>query len=85
MYSGMIFLLLHKAKLRMSVNDKDIIQMHFGYDLLTTQRTIPINVFLYNNKQWLLVVKLPLCNKQPIAFIFFLDDIWILPDHGLVQ
>ena len=27
----------------MSVNNKDIIQMHLGYNWLTTQKTLPIN------------------------------------------
>ena len=43
----MIFLLLHdpesQAKLRTSVNNKDIIQMYLGYNLLISQRTVPIN------------------------------------------
>ena len=39
----MISLLLHesKAKLRMSVNNKDIIRMYLGYNWLITQKTLP--------------------------------------------
>ena len=40
-------LLLHEreseAKLRMSVNNKDIIWMYLGYNWLITQKTLPIN------------------------------------------
>ena len=38
----MISLLLHEseAKLRTSVNNKDIIQMFLGYNLLISQRTV---------------------------------------------
>ena len=41
----MISLLLHEseAKLRMSVNNKDIIRMYLGYNWLITQKTLPIN------------------------------------------
>ena len=50
----MISLLLHKsevAKLRMSVNNKDIIRMYLGYNWLITQKTLPINAFFVNSKQ----------------------------------
>ena len=48
----MISLLLHKseAKLRMSVNNKDIIRMYLGYNWLITQN-LPINAFFVNSKQ----------------------------------
>ena len=51
----MISLLLHesKAKLRISVNSKDIIRMNLGYNWLITQKTLAINV---NSKQWLQVM-----------------------------
>ena len=43
----MISLLLHKskAKLRMSVNNKDIIRMYLGYNWLISQRLL-INAWL---------------------------------------
>ena len=47
----MISLLLHKAKLRMSVNNKDIIRMYMGYNWLITQKTLPINAFFVSSKQ----------------------------------
>jgi len=55
---SMISLLLHEseAKPRMSVNNKDIIQMHLGYNWLITQKTLPINAFFVNSKQWLQVM-----------------------------
>ena len=51
----MISLLLHEseAKLRMSVNNKDIIRMYLGYNWLIAQ---PINAFFVTNKQWLQVM-----------------------------
>ena len=54
----MISLLLHKSegKLRMSVNNKDIIRMYLGYNWLITQKTLPINAFFVNSKQWLQVM-----------------------------
>ena len=54
----MISLLLHEseAKPRMSVNNKDIIRMYLGYNWLITQKTLPINAFLVNSKQWLQVM-----------------------------
>ena len=54
----MISLLLHQseAKLRMSVNNKDIIRMYLGYNWLITQKTLPINAFFVNSKQWLQVM-----------------------------
>ena len=52
----MISLLLHEAKLRMSVNNKDIIQMYLGYNWLITQKTLPINAFFVISKQWLQVM-----------------------------
>ena len=55
---SMISLLLHKseAKPRMSVNNKDIIRMYLGYNWLITQKTLPINAFFVNSKQWLQVM-----------------------------
>ena len=54
----MISLLLHEseAKPRMSVNNKDIIRMNLGYNWLITQKTLPINAFFVNSKQWLQVM-----------------------------
>ena len=54
----MIPLLLHEseAKLRMSVNNKDIIRMSLGYNWLITQKTLPINAFFVISKQWLQVM-----------------------------
>ena len=54
----MISLLLHEseAKLRMSVNNKDIIRIYLGYNWLITQKTLPINAFFVNSKQWLQVM-----------------------------
>ena len=44
----MISLLQHEseAKLRMSVNNKDIIRMYLVYNWLITQKIIQINAFL---------------------------------------
>ena len=55
---SMISLLLHEseAKPRMSVNNKDIIRMYLGYNWLITQKTLPINAFFVNSKQWLQVM-----------------------------
>ena len=49
----MISLLLHesKAKLRMSVNNKDIIQMYLDYNWLITQMTLLINAFFMISNQ----------------------------------
>ena len=44
------------SKPRMSVNSMDIIRMHLGYNWLFTQKTLPINAFSVNSKQWLLVL-----------------------------
>ena len=54
----MISLLLQEseAKTRMSVNNKDIIRMYLGYNWLITQKTLPINAFFVNSKQWLQVM-----------------------------
>ena len=54
----MISLLLHEseAKLRMSVNNKDIIRMYLGYNLFISQKTAPINASFVKSKQWLLVM-----------------------------
>ena len=54
----MISLLLHRveAKLRMSVNNKDIIRMYLGYNWLIIQKTLPINAFFVTSKQWLQVM-----------------------------
>ena len=55
---SMISLLLHEseAKPRMSVNNKDIIRMYLGYNWLITQKTLRINAFFVNSKQWLQVM-----------------------------
>ena len=55
---SIISLLLHKseAKLRMNVNNKDIIQMYLGYNLLISQKTAPTNASFVKSKQWLLVM-----------------------------
>ena len=43
-----------RGRLRMSVNNKDIIRMYLGYNWLITQKTLSINAFLVSsNKQWL--------------------------------
>ena len=49
----MISLLLHQseAKLRMSVNNKDIMRMYLGYNWLITQKTLPINAFFVTSMQ----------------------------------
>ena len=54
----MISLLLHEseAKLRMSVNNKDIIRMYLGYNLFISQKTALINASFVKSKQWLLVM-----------------------------
>ena len=54
----MISLLLQEseAKPRMSVNNKDIIRMYLDYNWLITQKTLPINAFFVNCKQWLQVM-----------------------------
>ena len=39
-----------EAKLRMSVNNKDIMRMYLGYNWLITQKTLPINAFFVNSK-----------------------------------
>ena len=44
------------AKLRMSVNNKNILRMYLSYNWLITQKTLPINVFFVNSKQWLQVM-----------------------------
>ena len=46
----MISSLLHEseAKPRTSVNNKDIIRMYLGYNLLISQRSIPISTSFYN-------------------------------------
>ena len=55
---SMISLLLHESEVkpRMSVNNKDIIRMYLGYNWLITQKTLPINAFFVNSKQWLQVM-----------------------------
>ena len=75
----MISLLLHEseAKPRMSVNNKDIIRMYLGYNLLISQRTVPINTSLKNSKVWLLFMftyQSFLCTKEQPALFFFSDD-----------
>ena len=45
-----------EAKQRMNVNNKDIIPMYLGYNWLITQKTLPINAFFVNSKQWLQVM-----------------------------
>ena len=54
----MISLLLQspEAKPRMSVNNKDILQMYLGYNWLITQKTLPINTFFVNSELWLQVM-----------------------------
>ena len=45
----MISLLLHESeKPRTSVNNKYIIQMYLGYNLLISQRSTPISASFYN-------------------------------------
>ena len=41
----MISLLLHESEVnpRTSVNNRDIIRMHLGYNWLISQKTVPIN------------------------------------------
>ena len=39
----MISLLLHEAKPRLSINNKDIIRMYLGYNWLITQKTLYTN------------------------------------------
>ena len=53
----MISLLLH-AKPRMSVNNKDIIQMYTWViaNLFISQKTAPINASFVESKRWLLVM-----------------------------
>ena len=66
----MISLLLHKseAKLRTSVNNKDIIRMHLGYNWLISQKTVPINASLVKQQAmasgYVHLSKLSLYNKQ---------------------
>ena len=56
----MISLLLHesegKPRMRMSVNNKDIIRMYLGYNLFISQKTATIDASFVTSKQWLLVM-----------------------------
>ena len=77
----MIFLLLHESevKLRMSVNNKDIIRMYLGYNLFISQKTAPINASFVKSKQWLLVMfthQSFFCTIMCYPFIFFSGDIY---------
>ena len=45
-----------QAKPKMSVNNQDIMRMYLGYNWLITQKTLPINAFFVNSKQWLQVM-----------------------------
>ena len=74
----MISLLLHEseAKLRTSVNNKDIIRIHLGYNWLISQKTVPINAYasFVNSKQWLLVV---FTYQSFLCIINCIDDIFL--------
>ena len=83
------YMVLHdwRLKQRMSVNNKDIIQMLQGYNLLIYQRTVPINAFFCRiTSNWLLVVftyQSFLCvmviNSQLLSLSFlrwYLDMAW---------
>ena len=63
-----ISLLLQKleGKLRTSVNNKDIIRMHLGYNWLISQKTVPINASFVKQQAMASVhlSKLSLYNKQ---------------------
>ena len=67
----MISLLLHKseAKLRTSVNNKDIVRIHLRYNWLISQKTVPINASFVK--------------QQAIAsgYVHSIDDIF-LSFHG---
>ena len=69
--------------LRMSVNNKDTKRMYLGYNWLITQKTLPINAFFVNSKQWLQVMftyQLKLLfgtNNLAIPSIFFSCDIYL--------
>ena len=62
----MISLLLQS--LRQSVNNKDIIQMHLGYNWLISQKTVPINASFVKQQAmasgYVHLSKLSLYNKQ---------------------
>ena len=77
---SMISLLLHEAKLRMSVNNKDIIQMYLGYNWLITQKALPINAFFVISKQWLQVMFTYQASLSLTiySFDFFSGDIYLL-------
>ena len=49
---AIVMLWLYPRKLRMSVNNKDIIRMYLGYSWLITQKTLPINTSFVNSEQW---------------------------------
>ena len=75
----MISLLLHEseAKPRMSVNNKDIIQMYLGYNLFISQKTAPINAVFVKCMQWLLVIftyQSFFCTTNVFPFHFFSGD-----------
>ena len=64
----------------MSVNNKDIIRMYLGYNWVIIQKTLPINAFFVNSKQWLQVM----FTYQSFflvltihSFDFFSDDIYL--------
>ena len=48
----MISLLLHESEAK----DIKVIQMYLGYNWFITQKTLPINAFFVNSKQWLQVM-----------------------------
>ena len=78
----MISLLLHEseAKPRMSVNNKDIIRMYLGYNWLITQKTLPINAFFVNSKQWpqvMFTYQSFFWYQQYIPLIFFSGHIYL--------
>ena len=66
----MISLLLHESKVkrRMSVNNKDIVQMYLGYNWLISQKTVPINASFVKQlamaSGYVHLSKLSLYNKQ---------------------
>ena len=81
---SMISLLLTpEVKPRTSVNNKDIIQMYLGYNLLIPQRTIPINTsfvagitsngFTYQSFLWFCSpIKAFFAQSKAICFVIFL-------------
>ena len=57
-----------EVKPRMSVNNKDIIRMHLGYNWLISQKTVPINASFVKQQAmasgYVHLSKLSLYNKQ---------------------